>query len=110
MQLVVQLAHEMMLARASAVDTVDDGGHVGSFNRRGQDDVPSAGLDMTFEVLLPGERAGALQDNVHGQIAPRQLVQALLVQHDAGLATDAEAPVLHPHVTSVPAIHRVVLE
>src|SRR4026208_848271 len=116
MQLVVQLVHETMRAARSARLTPRrsaawaEGRNVTALDRRGEDDELRAGVDMTLEIRLPGEDARALQDDRHPEVTPGQLVQALLVQRDAGSAVDDEAATLCANVTPVAAIHGVVTE
>ena len=49
------------------VDSVDDGFHIVAFRGCRQDDVPSSGADVRIEVLTLGERARALEHDVHFQ-------------------------------------------
>lgn len=63
-----------------------------------------------LEVRFVREHAGALQDNVDGQVAPGQLLQGSLAQSHARLAVNDEAPALRSHVASVTAVDGVVLQ
>jgi hypothetical protein len=112
MQFVVQLAHEMMLAPRSAMFTpwTTVGTSSSPLERRGENDEPGPGLSVAREVRCMCEHAGALQDNVDGQVAPGQLVQVLLVQGDTGAAVDDEAAALGSNVAPVPAVDGVVLQ
>jgi hypothetical protein len=94
MQLVVQLAQDMIVALSLARFTPWT--MVGT-------SPPSIGAERIT-------CARALLDDFHRQAAPWQLAHILLVQRDAGLTTDDEAPVLCPHVMLIPTVHRVVLE
>src|SRR5204863_9120755 len=49
------------------VDSVDDGFHIVAVRGCRQDDVPSSGADVRIEVLTLGERARALEHDVHFQ-------------------------------------------
>src|SRR2546426_1358161 len=98
-------------AAVGGVDAVDDRRNVvASLQRRGEDDELGASLGVTLEVRFVREHAGALQDNVDGQVAPGQLLQVLLIQSHARLAVNDEAPALRSHVTSVTAVDGVVLQ
>ena len=74
-QLVVQEAAEMILsslAQGVVVDVVDDGGQIVA-SGSGDNDLAGAGVDMSLSLRLAGVEAGALQHNVHAQLAPGQL-------------------------------------
>jgi hypothetical protein len=83
---------------------------VASLERRREDDKRGASLGVTLEVCFVREYAGALQDNVDGEVAPRQVLQVLLAQGHARSAVDKEAPTLRSHVACVAAVDGVVLQ
>ncbi len=54
------------------VDVVDDGGQVVA-GGRGDDDLLGAGVDVGLSLFLLGVEAGALEHDVHAELAPGQI-------------------------------------
>ena len=69
------------------VDVVDDGGEVVA-RGSGDDDLLGAGVDVGLGLGLGGVEAGALEDDVDVEIAPRQVVGVGLLVDLDGLAVD----------------------
>ena len=71
------------------VHVVDDRGEVVA-RRSGDDDLLGASVDVGLSLLLAGVEAGALEDDVNAELAPREVVSVgLLVDGDL-LAVDGD--------------------
>ena len=112
-QFVVQLgvADDVMGRRVIAlfVDAEDDR-DVLALGRGADDDLLGAGIDMRPRLRGIGEDAGALEDDVDAEVAPRQGGRVALGQDLDLAAVDDDRRVAGTDVARVGAIGRVVLE
>ena len=83
---------------------------VGVLRRRGDDDLLGARLEVQRGLVALGEEARALDDDVHAQVAPRQVGGVALGEHLHLFAVHVQVVVVRVHVPGIPAEDRVVLQ
>ena len=94
------------------VNVVNDGGQVIA-GRSGNDDLLGAGVDVRLSLGLGSVETGALQDNVHTQLAPGQLGSVGLGVNGDLLAVDGDevlAGLNDVTLSSVVALSGIVLQ
>ena len=104
--------HGVGRGQGLVVGVVDDGRKVLA-RRSGDDDLLRAGLDVRGGLLLGGVEAGALEDDIHFEFAPRELSRIglridgdFLAVHDDGTGGDNRLAVFSED--GVLVIHRVL--
>ena len=94
MQLVVQLAQEMICGRTvGVVHAVHHGGHCLRRRRRGKDHVRGTGLNVLRQIVLAFEDAGAFQHQVDAEVGPRQVRRVTFGERRDPLTVDEQRPV-----------------
>ena len=91
------------------VDAVDERG-VGAVARGGHDDQLGAGIEVRRGRVALGEEARALDDHVHTQLAPRQVLRVALAEHAQLVAVHADAALRRLDGVRQHAEHTVVLQ
>jgi hypothetical protein len=94
----------------SGVDAVHDGRHVLAFGRARDDHEFRPGLDVLASILRLGEEAGALQHDVHTQLAPGQTGRVALAEIAVWLAVDDQIPATGGYWFAVAPVNCVVLD
>ena len=91
------------------VHPVDERG-VGSLAGRRDDHQLGAGVEVSGRLVPIGEEAGGLDDHVHPEITPRELLRIADGQHLQDVAVHGDAFIGGGDVVGQHAQHRVVLE
>ena len=105
------VADDVMRGRVVAVlvDAEDDR-DVLALGRGADDDLLRAGVEVRAGLRGVGEEAGALEDDVDAEVAPRQVGRIPLGEDLDLAAVDDDRRVAGPNVAGVRAVGRVVLE
>ena len=117
--MVVQEAAEMIcvfLGQGLLVDAVNDGGQIIA-SGSGDDDLLGAGVDVGLALFLAGVEAGALQHDVHVQLAPGAVGGVLLgvdldllAVDDDGILGGLDGVLVFADMAAVAALSGVILE
>ena len=91
------------------VDAIDKGAVDILFPRSRDDHLPGATGDMRAGLGLGGEQAGALQDDVDAQCAPRQLGRITLGEHPDPVTLDHKVATFDGNFVRELPVRRVVL-